>query len=280
MVDNNISSWLSSLGEDKESAIFKIIEFLKEYVYANTFNSVIKDHGIDYEMPKIKSYYYKRKQVLELIKYLYENKKEQFSSVIEDIINNSTKYYTEDEINKIVLDFKILGYEATINQKEIKLKTIRGSDFKERIYGSYSKYDFYKDIENLISNIKSELFLIDPYLTKKAFNIYVGDNAAILKNCSIKILITEKRSKELELENLKSVITMFNKQYNNIELKKSEFIHDRSIFIDNKAFVFGQSLDDDEGKKPTYLIRISDENFNQLRKIADDMWDKGQSIIK
>jgi hypothetical protein len=139
---------------------------------------------------------------------------------------------------------------------------------REKVYEVGQSYDFYKDIRSIIQNAKTGVFLIDAYVNEEALNLYLES----MPN-SVKIRILTKKPQG----NFLTVAKKFKaKPAIAFEVKQSNDIHDRVLFVDDLCFVMGQSLLDAAAKKPTYLIRI--ENI-QLRELHERLWASASTIV-
>lgn len=92
--------------------------------------------------------------------------------------------------------------------------------------------------------------IVDSYADEELFDIYVEK---IPSNVSIMILTSSNVS-----GTFRTIARRFSLQnQGRFEARESTDCHDRAVFIDEDAWVFGQSLKA-AGKKPTYLIKIKD----------------------
>ena len=55
-----------------------------------------------------------------------------------------------------------------------RLEFILGDQIQP-IYGPGAQYDFYRNLKGLIQSAERELFLIDPYIDRDSFDLYLGD---------------------------------------------------------------------------------------------------------
>ncbi len=64
-----------------------------------------------------------------------------------------------------------------------------------------------------------------------------------------------------------------------LEVRKSDAIHDRIIFVDgNQCWVLGASIKDAAAKKPTYLAPLSTDVTRQKLHIYEGIWNAATSI--
>ena len=127
---------------------------------------------------------------------------------------------------------------------EIQSKVIHISRL-EKIYPAGDAWDIFKDIKNIIDSAKFEIFIIDPYTGKELFNEYLNE----IKKNDIKIkILTSKHNSELD-----SIVKKFQMKYKKFKIKYNKKIHDRLIFVDEKCYILGQSLNAAAVDKPGYL---------------------------
>lgn len=142
--------------------------------------------------------------------------------------------------------------------------------FEERVYGPRSTWDFYTDFKGLIKTKKPrEVLLSDPFCDKETLEIYFGE----LKNTHLRLMLNKKEF----AKNLLPLIKKFRDQNNNFEVRESS-VHDRVIFIDELAWVFGQSLKDAAKNKPTYLIKLKEKN-KDLKQIYEHIWVNSKNVF-
>ena len=111
-----------------------------------------------------------------------------------------------------------------------------------------------------------EIFVIDPYISAELFDIYAG---AILRTVSFRLLSA----------NIPPAVISLAQKYasgGNFQFKRSNVIHDRVLFADDRVWLCGQSLKDAAKKKPTYIVE-HDELL--MRAIYQDVWAKAAPVI-
>ena len=102
------------------------------------------------------------------------------------------------------------------------------------VYPPGDEYKFYRDLSTLVREAKNSIIIVDPYLSEDVFNLYVDKvpdtrGVLILSNTlsSNVMTVAEKYARSRPLE-----------------LRSSNSIHDRVVFIDSRAWVIGQSIKD------------------------------------
>ena len=157
-----------------------------------------------------------------------------------DVFNRLTKL----EYNYLEHDNKINYILDEMNPKEIK----------EKIFYNGEIYDAYSLLINIIREAKNKIIIIDNYIDKTIFDILSYKD----ENIKVEIWTNTLKSK-LDYDK-------FNLQYENVEIKKVNNIHDRFIIIDdNKLYHVGASLKD-LGKKCFAITKMNKENINYLIK--------------
>jgi hypothetical protein len=140
---------------------------------------------------------------------------------------------------------------------------------EEKIYAPGDQYYLYRDLKDIISKARSEVFIIDPYANEEIFDLYlekVDEDIAIR-------FFTKGPSKTL----ITVILKFANKPSIKFEAKSSSNIHDRVIFIDSTdCWVLGQSIKDAASTKPTYLIPVG--SLIDMKNLYEDLWSKGNPL--
>lgn len=141
---------------------------------------------------------------------------------------------------------------------------------KEIIYESGSAYDFYKDVKKILAHARIEVMIADPYVNEELLELYLEKLSSKIK---IRILTNPYTPKG----NFYTVARKFAlKPRIHFQVRETADCHDRAVFIDTEAWVFGQSLKD-AGKKPTYLIQVN--KSKELHRLFKTMWNKAIKTI-
>ncbi len=156
------------------------------------------------------------------------------------------------------------------NEKEEKI---------EKVYDKSNQYSFYSDLKKIIASTKKQIFLVDPYFDSELFEVYLDSSHPIK---GIMQFLTSPNNHNLD--KTKKLGRKFKAEYNSeykgkMEIRINEGIHDRLLFIDDRAFAIGQSIQKSTGKRPTYLIEFSTTNTNKLNTIYDKIWNQSKKII-
>lgn len=140
---------------------------------------------------------------------------------------------------------------------------------KEFVFNKGSKYDFYTELKKIILNTKNELMVVDSYINEDIFDIYIKK---LPKTVKIKILTNPQTPKG----SFYKIACKFKSQHTLFEVRENTDCHDRIIFVDSDAWVFGQSIKA-AGNKPTYLIRL--HKSVELKKIFYRIWAHSKKIV-
>ena len=176
-------------------------------------------------------------------------------------LETPTKQDCETLINKI----KYIIQDLELSQESPDL-------LKERVYDKGTPFDFHTDYKAIISGAKKEIFIIEPFINEDILEITLRGINPLL---NIKILTSkynaDKRGRFTKVYN------MFKTQHKGtLEVRESEDVHDRGVFLDNSTgWVLGQSIKD-AGKRPTYLIKLTDAI--KLENIYQKIWSNSSKI--
>lgn len=181
---------------------------------------------------------------------------------------------TKGEVIELILTKVIRGSKVEKIYPEIPrfmgpidVETVLKTDNKKEIIISGCKpYDTFRIIEDILLLAKKRVYIIDPHVDETVFQLYLED---LKDNVEIKILSKNLYGK------FKLVARKFKKQRMNFEVRILDEIHDRNILVDNRAWIFGQSLKD-AGNKTMSIIELTKPNA--LEKVFNDLWNRSKKI--
>jgi hypothetical protein len=169
------------------------------------------------------------------------------------------------------------NFEARLTAFEALLKGLIGALRmqlpEEEIKGFYEsgdQYAFYRDLSSLIAAATQEILIVDAYVDRQVFDLYVDQ---VPGNVAIRILSDRIGT------NVETVARMYARN-KPLELRSSAQIHDRMLFIDRRGWISGQSIKDAAGKKPTYLIELSEPLLSAARDIYIRIWATAEAVIQ
>jgi hypothetical protein len=170
-----------------------------------------------------------------------------------------------------------LNYNERINQFEATLLSsiaeLEASLPEAELRGAYDagdEYAFYKDLKDIMIRANVEIFIVDNYLNTEFFELYA---TTVRPGVSFRILTDQMRG------NLEAVAKKYAPSHS-VDLRSSQHVHDRHIFVDNRGWAVGQSIKDAAKKKPTYVVELSAGLVPTIRKIYEDLWAKAAIVVK
>lgn len=169
------------------------------------------------------------------------------------------KGYVINDNRTLITNENYINLINKVDSIDSRLKYIENNEhyFSEKLIVDGELFDAIAYLEELVSKSKLFILLVDPYVDSKALNILKNSNDKI----SLKI-ITSSKSKLSKTD-----INLFAKQYNKkIDISIDDSFHDRYLFIDNKIFHLGASINY-IGKKISQINEVEDEGIKDyLRK--------------
>ena len=159
----------------------------------------------------------------------------------------------------------------TLLTTEIKrLEALLGNRIKP-VYGPGAQYDFFRNLNKLIQSAQESIFLIDPYINRKAFDLYLGDISATVK---VRVLTHKYAS------TLTPLIEIISTKNQKLSVKKSDSLHDRVLFKDSaECWVIGQSIKDAADKKPTYLAPLPPDVVVDKLAYYEKIWEIAEDVV-
>lgn len=144
-------------------------------------------------------------------------------------------------------------------------------DTKEQAFGPGAIYDFFKALGELFSSAKISVLIVDPYMDAHIFDQYLSRTPA---GIAARLLIGKASP------DLKAAADRFRIQHSaNMEVRESNQLHDRLVFIDNDVcWVLGQSIKDAAVKKATYLAPLSPDVSSTKLVLYEDVWRNAVTI--
>lgn len=140
-----------------------------------------------------------------------------------------------------------------------------------QVFGPGAVYDFLKTLRDLLASATQSIFIVDPYLDEQIFDAYL---ATVSQGIMVRLLAHKGAAA------LKPAVAAFIAQRRmTVEVRCSESIHDRIVFLDDHScWVLGSSIKDAAKSKPTYLAPL-DGNTAQLKKdVYEQIWTAAKPI--
>jgi hypothetical protein len=138
-------------------------------------------------------------------------------------------------------------------------------------FGPGAVYDFYKALRDLLASATSSVFVVDPYLDEQIFDTYL---AGISQSVTVRLLARNHST------TLRPAVAKFIAQKPmSIEVRTSNALHDRVVFIDGRTcWVLGQSISVAAKSKPTYLAPLSSDATALKQADYETIWAQAVSI--
>lgn len=162
---------------------------------------------------------------------------------------------------------RLQGYESALNAAIADLE-MSMPEQAAGIYEANDPFSFYNDLRDILSRALREVFIVDAYIDRSLFDLYL---CHIQKSISLRVLSSNLSQTTV------TVAQLFAASYNSFELRTSQSLHDRVVFVDDRCWVAGQSLKDAAVKKPTYMVEISS---NGMRTPYEHLWNSATTLVK
>jgi hypothetical protein len=135
---------------------------------------------------------------------------------------------------------------------------IRVPELPPQAFGPGAVYDFHRALRDLLASATTKLLIVDPYLDDQIFDAYIS----MVSSQVVVRLLARKYAASLA----PAVQKFIAQKRMTVEVRSSQEIHDRVIFIDGRScWVLGQSIKDAAKVKPTYLAPLAPD-ASQLKK--------------
>lgn len=158
----------------------------------------------------------------------------------------------------------------TILTIEIKRLEVMLGPQIQPVYGPGAQYDFYRNLKAILNTASSEIVLVDPYLDRESFDLYLGD---LDPSVHARVLVNKNAN------SLKPVINVLETKHPGVLVKQSKELHDRVLFIDGReCWVIGQSIKDAADKKPTYIAPLPTDVVADKHKAYQAIWDRAEPV--
>ena len=144
------------------------------------------------------------------------------------------------------------------------------SDKEQVAFAAGEVYDFFRELNKIIGSAETSIFIIDPYLHHTVFDHYLNSRKS---NVKVRLLLKD------DADTIKSAAQKYVQQHGEVlEVRTSNMIHDRVIFIDHVCWIVGQSLKDAAKAKPTYLTTLPPDVFSDKLRVYGDIWSEATPI--
>jgi hypothetical protein len=177
-----------------------------------------------------------------------------------DVYANSidSAFEADAELNALFPDI-----ESALELLEEAEKKIQG------VYEPGEEYGFYLDLSSLLLAATRDILIVDAYINEKVFNLYVSK---VSNNATVRIL-----SNKIDANT--GIVARMYANKRPLKIRSSADVHDRTVFIDQRGWVIGQSIKDAARQKPTYLIELNEPLLTAARDVHDRIWTAAKVII-
>jgi hypothetical protein len=175
-----------------------------------------------------------------------------------------------DHQQQLNFNHRISRFEATLRSSIAEIEASLPEAELRGAYDAGDEYAFYKDLKDIMSRAATDIFIVDNYLNTQFFELYV---AAVQPGISFRILTDQLRG------NLEAVARKYAASYS-LELRSSQDVHDRHIFVDRRGWAVGQSIKDAARTKPTYVVELSTNLVPTVRNIYEDLWTRAAVVVR
>jgi hypothetical protein len=176
--------------------------------------------------------------------------------------SHAIREYRDVEQEQINYEKRQRAFGSLLRSSIAELKLLIPSQGVRGTYQAGDAYEFYLDLSSLMVAGTREVFIVDAYLDESVFNLYVDKVAA---GTCVRMLTSNVG------KNVIAIATLYSKG-KPLQLRSSNGIHDRAVFIDGRGWLFGQSLKDAAQKKPTTMIELSLSTLTLFRDAHERIW--------
>jgi len=200
----------------------------------------------NHKMTRVLPFAFTEQGVAMLATVLRTSVAEEVSIAIMDAFVEMKKYISNNLIEQRYINNQVLK-----NTENIRLLQESFNKFEEKrkvneIYFEGQIYDAYSLLIDIFKTSKESIIIIDNYIDKNILDILSKTNKKIL-------IITNKYNNDDYLK--------YKEQYNNVEMKINNKIHDRFIIIDNKELYHCGASFKDLGKKCFAINKIESKEW-------------------
>ena len=141
----------------------------------------------------------------------------------------------------------------------------------EQVFGPGAVYDFFKALRELLASATRSIFIVDSFLDEQIFDTYL---TAAAMPVTVRLLVREGAAA------LGPAVAKFIAQTKmTVEIRRSEALHDRVIFLDDRScWVLGQSVKDAAKSKTTYLAPLDSDAAGLKKAVYEQLWANSKPI--
>lgn len=226
----------------------------------------------------------------------------QLLAEVEDLIRSAAKgpqgcfeaFSCHDWLGHVSATFTMSGEDSSIVDSFLSAMSNRGSSAIKDKMASYSRiivylhrvrrllqrktgtptgvviepgkvFDYFDEIRKIIEQARRQILFVDPYMDAEFVSRYMP-----LIDPSIEVRLLTNSS----ADPLITAIDLFTKQFGiGVEIRTSNRLHDRFIFVDREnCYLSGSSFKDGAKRSPTVITQITDA-FDAQLNCYEKIWD-------
>ena len=132
-------------------------------------------------------------------------------------------------------------------------------------------FDYFDEVRKMIEAARTEVFFVDPYLNADFVGRYLPH---VVDGVAVRLLASKNTTALL------AAVEMFSKQNGlSVEVRSSERLHDRYLFVDRaECYVSGASFKDGAKNSPAVLTQIID-GFQGQWETYDRLWTDAKVVL-
>ena len=200
----------------------------------------------------------------------------QVSATLQQVLSSNS------DVNSFISATGIRGSDGRI-QQEAYYRQILVSLHKTRrlllwatktptgvVIESGKHFDYFDSIRRIIEQAKEEILFVDRYMGAEFVSRYLKPI-----NSQVRIRLLTR----FELNSLRAAIDALSNQSGiSVEIRSSNHIHDRFLFVDRKTcHMSGASFKDGAKRAPTIVAEITDA-FDALLRCYEDIWNYSNKV--
>jgi hypothetical protein len=167
-------------------------------------------------------------------------------------------------------DLRIEAFAAVLRSTIKQLKLQLPEELIKGVYDVGDEYGFYADLSKLIASAATDVLIVDAYLSRKVFDLYVAD---VPTAASVRVLTDLKKIAPDVV-----IVAGMLKRKRQIELRSDARIHDRYVFIDGRGWSIGASIKDAARKSPTAMVEQTEPGLGALKGVYEGIWSSASII--
>jgi len=169
-------------------------------------------------------------------------------------------------LNQQNFNTRIREYKSLLRSLLAELELDLPVDEPRGVYAPGEEYEFYRDLKSILSLGKSDVLVVDPYANLEIFDVYA---VGISRAATFRLLCAQIPADLLHVAQKYAT-------GGNFQLRTSNEIHDRVIFVDDRVWVAGQSIKDAAKRKPTYIV---EHDAVRMKDVYEPIWNGAKVVI-